>query len=147
MAFSEERIRTDPSRPSNQTEFQAVLGCPWRFNLKQVFIAQHPTEAHLVRGLLEASGIEAEVHGAGLFSVRGEAPATPDTLPSVWVLDDSEVARARVLLAKYGSREETRAHDSAAWTCAACGERVELQFTECWRCGAGRPRGVTDEEK
>ena len=78
-------------------------GCSWRFNVTQVFVAQHPTEAHLVQGLLEANGIVAEVHGESLFSARGEAPATPDTLPSVWVLDDDQAERARVVLAEYGS--------------------------------------------
>lgn len=48
-------------------------GCPWRFDVKQVFVAQHPTEAYLVQGLLEANGIVAEVHGESLFSARGEA--------------------------------------------------------------------------
>ena len=25
-----------------------------------------------------------------------------------------------------------------AWTCPACGERMEPQFAQCWRCGATR---------
>ena len=48
--------------------------------MKQVFVAQHHAEAHFVKGLLEADGIRAEVQGESLFSVRGEAPATPGTL-------------------------------------------------------------------
>jgi hypothetical protein len=44
--------------------------------VKQVFVAQHPTEAHVIKGLLEAEGIRAEVRGESLFGVRGEAPAT-----------------------------------------------------------------------
>jgi hypothetical protein len=29
------------------------------------------------------------------------------------------------------------------WTCSDCGEQLEPQFTQCWRCGAaGPPRGV-----
>ena len=48
--------------------------------MKQVFVAQHPAEAHFVKGLLEADGIRAEVQGESLFGVRGEAPATPGTL-------------------------------------------------------------------
>ena len=104
--------------------------------MKQVFVAQHPAEAHLVQGLLEANGIVAEVHGESLFGARGEAPVTPDTLPSVWVVEDGEASRAQDVLAEYGSRAVAGA--VAAWACPACGERIELQFTECWHCGASR---------
>ncbi len=113
--------------------------------MTQVFVAQHPTEAHLVKGLLEANGIVAEVHGETLFSVRGEAPVSADTLPSVWVLDDGQVPSARLVLANYGSREGPLASHGAAWVCPACGERIEFQFTECWHCGTARPGGKTDE--
>ena len=104
--------------------------------MTQVFVAQHPAEAHLVKGLLEADGIPAEVHGESLFGARGEAPATPDTLPSVWVVDDADAPRAAVILADFGrqSPEATR----ASWRCPNCGETVEGQFTDCWRCGAVR---------
>ena len=112
--------------------------------MKQVFVAQHPTEAHLVQGLLEANGIVAEVHGESLFSARGEAPATPDTLPSVWVLDDGQASSAEVFLAQYGSREDPGTTNGATWACPACGERIEFQFTECWHCGASRPGGKAD---
>jgi len=26
------------------------------------------------------------------------------------------------------------------WRCANCGESIEGQFTDCWHCGAGRPK-------
>ena len=104
-------------------------------------MAQHPAEAHLVKGLLEANGIAAEVQGESLFSVRGEAPATPDTLPSVWVSDETEATRAMAVLAGYGRRQAAGLHEGAAWTCPACSERIESQFTECWHCGADRPEG------
>jgi hypothetical protein len=115
--------------------------------LKQVFVAQHPTEAHLVKGMLEANGIVAEVHGESLFSARGEAPLTPDTLPSVWVLDDDQTSKARVVLTEYGSQEDPGASRGVAWTCPACGEGIEFQFTECWHCGAARPSEKADERE
>jgi len=108
--------------------------------VKQVFVAQHPTEAHLVRGLLESNGIAAEVHGESLFSARGEAPVTSDTLPTVWVSDDDQVPRAQEVLLAYGAADGPATSHGAAWTCATCGERVESQFTECWRCGAHQPQ-------
>lgn len=104
--------------------------------MTQVFVAQHPTEAYLIKGVLEANGIVAEVHGESLFAARGEAPATPETLPTVWVVDDGDVARAHSILAANGSARVQS--DGATWTCRTCGESVEGQFTECWRCGAAR---------
>jgi hypothetical protein len=72
--------------------------------MKQVFVAQHPFEAHLVKGLLESNGIAAEIRGESLFGARGETPVTPDTLPSVWVVDDGDASRARGVLAEYRAR-------------------------------------------
>lgn len=107
--------------------------------MKQVFVAQHPAEAHLVKGLLEAEGIPAEVRGESLFGARGEAPATPDTLPSVWVSDDEDAGRALLVLADYGREEPRGGGQWGTWACPGCGEQVESQFTECWKCGAARP--------
>lgn len=112
--------------------------------MKQIFVAQHPTEAHLVKGLLETNGIASEVHGESLFAVRGEAPATPDTLPSVWVEDDGDVPRALVVLEQYGPKAGKAESHETAWVCPACGERIESQFTECWNCGASQPGGTTE---
>ena len=106
--------------------------------MKQVYIAQHPTEAYLIKGVLEAEGIPAEVLGENLFGMRGEAPLTADTLPSVWVIDDGDAPRAVALLVEY-ARQDPAAAARASWHCPKCGESVEPQFTECWHCGASRP--------
>lgn len=110
--------------------------------MKKVFVARHPAEAHLVRGMLEANGIAVLVRGEDLFSVRGEVPVTPDTLPTVWVLDEADASRAMSVLADAAARW-TAASLEPAWTCAACKEQIEALFTECWRCGATRPTDVS----
>ena len=71
--------------------------------MKQVFVAQNPAEAHLVRGLLETRGIHAEVRGEELWGTRGETPLTSDTLPTVWVLNDLQVPEAMSALEEYSS--------------------------------------------
>ena len=108
--------------------------------MRQVFVGQHSAEAHFVKGLLEADGIETEVRGEALFGVRGEVPATPDTLPSVWV-QDSEVERARALVAAYERREDPPAVSWSEWRCPKCDESLDAQFTDCWQCGTSRPKG------
>ena len=106
--------------------------------MKQVFLAQHPTDAYLVQGMLESHGIAAKVQGEALFSARGETPVTPDTLPSVWVLDDDQAGEALELLR---TRQAAEPGDTTgeSWRCPACGETIESQFTACWNCGAERP--------
>lgn len=71
--------------------------------MKQVFVAQNPAEAHLVKGLLESRGVRAEVRGEALWGTRGETPLTPDTLPTVWVLDDKQAPEALLIVKEYSS--------------------------------------------
>lgn len=105
--------------------------------MKKVYIARDLTEAHLVKGLLEAEDIPAIVQGEYLFAIRGEIPITTDTSPSVWVIDDAHVERARLLVRLF-DRPENRQLRGQLWQCPQCGETLEGQFTECWQCGASR---------
>lgn len=61
----------------------------------KVYSAQHPTEAHLIKGILESYNIKCEVKGESIFSIRGELPLTPETAPSIWIFDDSKFDEAR----------------------------------------------------
>jgi hypothetical protein len=105
--------------------------------MKKVFVSQNPTEAHLVKALLEGEGIQSEVRGEMLFGTRGGTPATPDTLPSVWILDDSQFARAAEFVSDYERTQKTTADNEPPWRCQ-CGEMNEPQFSECWNCGGFR---------
>ena len=70
--------------------------------MKQVFVARDPTEAHLVKGLLESRGVRAEVRGEALWGTRGETPLTAETLPTVWV-DDAHAPKAVRIVKEYSS--------------------------------------------
>ena len=70
-----------------------------------VYRAADPMQAHLLRGLLEAEGIEAAVIGESLFNVRGEAPMTSDTLPIVAVAREEDVERARKVAEAFDRHE------------------------------------------
>lgn len=67
----------------------------------EIYRASHPVQAHLLRGILEAEGIEAEVIGEFSFNVRGEAPVTTETLPRVAVVNEADVERAREIAAAF----------------------------------------------
>ncbi|MBI2360912.1 MAG: DUF2007 domain-containing protein [Deltaproteobacteria bacterium] len=111
--------------------------------MKLVYIARNPTEAHLVKGLLEAEEIPAMVRGEHLFGTRGETPLTGETCPSVWILDDSQFEKARSLATAY-ARGEGKGIRGAVWRCRRCGEAIEPQFTQCWQCGTPRPHTWRD---
>jgi hypothetical protein len=102
--------------------------------MKLVHTARHPTEAHLIRGLLEAEGIRADVRGDQLFGAFGELPV----LPTVWVRDESLALQADRLIVEFLRGAAAVRYRNERWTCAACGESLEGQFTACWACGAVR---------
>jgi hypothetical protein len=102
----------------------------------KLYTAADPMQAHLLRGALEAVGIEAEVRRDTLFSTRGETPVTFDTLPEVWIPDDADLELARRLVAELETKDPAPA--GPMWTCASCGEQVVAQFDRCWNCGGVR---------
>ena len=104
--------------------------------MKQIHVAKHATEAHLVKGFLESHGIEAVVRGEFLTSGWGELPTD---LCSVWIADDEQFQRADRLLVDFLSGKLARDAAGNSWACARCGERLEGQFTACWKCGTPRP--------
>ncbi|MGQ0722472.1 MAG: putative signal transducing protein [Candidatus Eiseniibacteriota bacterium] len=106
--------------------------------MRQVFVATDPTEAQVVRSLLDARGIEAEVHGEALWGAFAAVPMTVDTPPTVWVLDDADEIEALKIIEEYAAASEPPAAPAGTWKCAACGEELEPQFDECWKCGARR---------
>ena len=103
--------------------------------MKLVYTAKHPTEAHLIKGMLEAEGVRAEVKGDQLYGAFGELPV----LPTVWILYDALAAHADTLVIDFLHGGAARRYSHERWTCAQCGENLEGQFTECWKCGAARP--------
>ena len=97
----------------------------------RVFSSYDLSAAHHARNLLEVEGIPAEVRNERLGSAMGELPPA-ECQVEVWVIDGADAARAERLL-----REGVPVR-GAPWTCGGCGERLEPQFTQCWRCGALR---------
>lgn len=111
--------------------------------LKKVYVADGPGDAHLLCGLLEVVGIAAVIRGDDMVPLQGGSLFAIETRPSVWVLsNDAEAdqyARAVEIAKDYAARK--RVSDSSTgepWHCGSCGEIVESQFTECWKCGVTR---------
>lgn len=95
--------------------------------MPRVFSSFDRLAAHHARNLLESAGIRAEVRNEALGSAMGELPPA-ECLAEVWVMDAGDTARAEKLL------RDGPPVAGAPWTCPACGERLEPQFSQCWRC-------------
>ena len=100
--------------------------------MRRVFSSFDFTAVHHARNLLEAAGIRAEVRNERLASAMGELPPA-ECQAEVWVVDPGQAVEAERLL------REGPPVSGPPWSCAECGERIEPQFTQCWRCGATRP--------
>ncbi len=121
--------------------------------MKHVYTARDEMEAHFVRGLLEQQGIEADVQGETLQSgAYGTLPLSSQATPSVWV-EDAQEQRAGEIIEEYRQVDRANAQAGATdkpratWSCPNCGERVEEQFTQCWKCGHNRPEGTAASAK
>lgn len=58
--------------------------------MKKIYTARNPVDAHLLKGALEGEQIEAIVQGDFLWGARGEVPIAPETCPSVWIVNDTD---------------------------------------------------------
>jgi len=99
--------------------------------VKRVFSSFDRIAVFHARNLLEAGGIRAVVRNEMLSSAMGELPPA-ECQAEVWVAVETEAPRAEQLL-----REGSAPTDGTPWHCA-CGEALEGQFLQCWRCGSSR---------
>ncbi len=97
--------------------------------MKRVFRAPSLMQVAHTRNLLLSAGIASELRNQYLAGALGELPML-ETWPQLWVDEADEYRALRVL------RETELPSAGPPWICAACGERLEPQFTSCWRCGA-----------
>jgi len=116
--------------------------------MQHVYTARDEMDASFVQGLLKQEGIDAVVQGQALGTAWGTLPLSAESLPSVWV-PEADVQRAGPIVERYRRTDEANADDDAerlrtTWTCPQCGEKVEDQFTHCWKCGHARPAGSGD---
>ena len=103
--------------------------------LVKLCVVANTAAAHLLTVLLEQEGISAVVRGDGFVPLQGGSLLRMETRPSVWVLDDDHLERARELAEEFG--QGAGGTDAPGWRCR-CGETREAQFSECWNCG--RPK-------
>jgi hypothetical protein len=100
--------------------------------MKRVYRAASLLQVAHARNILISAGIECELRNVHLAGALGDLPMM-ETWPQLYV-DDADERYALGALAGAAV-----AQPGAPWTCEGCGERLEPQFTSCWRCGHERP--------
>jgi Putative prokaryotic signal transducing protein len=100
--------------------------------MKRLQQAPNLALATLWADMLSGAGVAATVQRAWASSIVGELP--PDqTLPEIWLQDDSQFDTARKLLAEWQHLPHRH------WACPGCREIVEGPFETCWNCGQAMP--------
>ncbi len=102
--------------------------------MKKVFTLQNIVLAGYLRSVVEEYGISCYIKNEHLSGGVGEIPAI-ECWPEIWVIHNRDHLPAKRLI------DEVLNADSAmipAWRCASCGEHMEGQFTDCWKCGGSR---------
>jgi hypothetical protein len=99
--------------------------------MKKLFSSPQSAEVELLRNVLADAGIICEVRNGDVSRV---VPA-PSFYEELWVSEDDYGKASEVL----SSWERPTPAQAGSWTCPECGERIEAQFSSCWKCGAQRP--------
>ncbi len=100
--------------------------------MKKVYTAQDPLMIGHLKNVLEICGIDCVVKNLYLSSAAGEIPPI-ECWPELWVVQDERYEEAQAVLKETLSPVVGL---EKPWKCKNCGEMIEGQFSECWKCGA-----------
>ena len=102
--------------------------------MRKVYSSHNSAVIGHVREVLEHHAIGCIVRNDFLLGGAGELPIN-ETWPEIWITDDRDYDRACALVDEVTAPAEA---SDPPWRCASCGEWMEGQFTDCWRCGGSR---------
>jgi hypothetical protein len=100
--------------------------------MKTVYSSSTISIVSIFQNILEGHGISCWIKNEFISAGIGQLPPI-ECWPQLCV-DDGDFSEAERIVAEALAVEE-----SAAWICDSCGEEIEGQFTECWKCGSSRP--------
>ena len=97
----------------------------------KAYSAANLQDAHILLGLLQASGIEARILNANAQGGLGEIPFT-HAYPEIWLERSADLERARSLFERF----ERAPAGTQSVRCPACGEENPAGFEICWNCAS-----------
>lgn len=98
--------------------------------MKTIFSAPNPVNSRALAAFLESRGFEVIVRGEERQGLAGVIPPL-ECWTEVVILDNAREQEALQAVEEYQS-SATGPRDS--WACPSCGEQIDPQFSECWRC-------------
>jgi hypothetical protein len=102
--------------------------------MKKVYTTKDPLMIGHLKNVLATFNIKCITKNYELSSAAGELPPI-ECWPELWVLDDERHAEAEAILKKTLAPLKSV---KKSWHCDGCGEEIEGQFSECWKCGRSR---------
>lgn len=103
--------------------------------MKRVYRTESLLTINHLKNIVEHEGIGCVVKNDRLMGAMGEIPFL-ECWPELWVVNDLDEARAAAIIRDALSSEQPAGKD---WICRKCGEKIEGQFAQCWKCGADCP--------
>lgn len=100
--------------------------------MKTVYSAPNLPLVSIFQNILEGHGIQCRLKNQFLSTGVGDIPPI-ECWPQLCV-DDGDYPEAKRIV-----DEAMAAAVLPPWICGSCGEEMEGQFTDCWKCGTGRP--------
>lgn len=103
--------------------------------MKKVYSSTDTMMLGHLRNILENEGISCEILRDHLLGTIGGLPPV-ECWAELWVLEDHqyEIASEIIKSVLKGNDHE----GDGLWKCRSCGEEIEGQFMECWKCGVGK---------
>ena len=98
--------------------------------MKRVYSSENSMEVGLIKGMLEQDGIICLMKNQILSGALGEIPSH-ECWPELWITNDNDYELAMNIVDAALSHTPD---DISPWQCS-CGEKIEGQFSACWKCG------------
>ncbi len=100
--------------------------------MKKIYTSRDNIIINQLKDILESNGIHCVIKNELLAPLAGLLPPA-EVWPELWILDDAKEAEAREIFKNTLTESKNN-----PWECPGCGEKIEGQFSECWRCGENR---------
>ena len=98
--------------------------------MRKVYTSSDLNLVQYAKNILEGHKIESVILREQLVGVVGGI-APLDAWIELWVHDAARIDDARQLIESAMKKTETQ---QQPWHCPSCGENIEEQFTQCWKC-------------
>jgi len=102
--------------------------------MKTIFSNPDPIAVRSLAVFLEQRGIQVTVAGEDRLSAAGGLAPT-ECWPEIKLIREEQEQEAIELIREYDAGTQAK----PSWICETCGEQIEGQFTECWKCSNVEP--------